>query len=402
MRGCGVSASWALSECSRFFSFIINQSFSTLSFPIYDTHPQPFWLKLWLKHLHIFTFTLCYMTSSGNNDGLATVHSQEADVTDIAHGGEIRYIVSVYSLSPAQRPDAHAVLCIMLFKGATGVDGLGASDSDLSWLRVFIAEHIATAIVPQCALGDPEVMHTSFLCVYDSSIPVPALYTQVHALCNCISATRFQPPLLDGFWDTVGFRFLTPEQWQDTRDDAIDMAYAYARVNFRRAGVASVHSQEAATDTDTAHGDEIKYIVSVYSLSPARRPDVHAVVCIMLFKGLTGDDGLGASDGDMSWLRVFIAEHIATAIVPQCALGDPEVMHTSFLCVPDSSIPLPALCTQLQAHCNCISATRFQPPLLDGAGATVGFRFLTPEQWQDTRDDATDMVYAYAYTHGCE
>ena len=119
-----------------------------------------------------------------------------------------------------------------------------------------------------------------------------------------------------------------------------------------------------------------RYLVSVYALNPARRPDAHTVVCIMLYKGLLRDDGL----------RAFIEEHINTAIAPVLALGPDELMQTMNCAIRTSAVPLPALCEQLRDYCNRSEAIRFQEPLLDGAGYTIGVLSLEPNQWQHTYD----------------
>ena len=121
-----------------------------------------------------------------------------------------------------------------------------------------------------------------------------------------------------------------------------------------------------------------RYLVTVYSLNPARRPDAHTVVCIMLYKGLLSDDGL----------RAFIEEHINTAIVPVLTLGSDEAMQTMNIVIRSPAQPLPALCQQLRDYCSRPQATRFQEPLLDGAGYTIGFLSLTPHQWEHTREIA--------------
>ena len=124
-----------------------------------------------------------------------------------------------------------------------------------------------------------------------------------------------------------------------------------------------------------------RYLVTVYSLNPARRPDAHTVVCIMLYKGLLRDDGL----------RAFIEQHINTAIVPVLPLGPDESMQTMNFVTHTPAQPLPALCEQLRDYCNRSQATRFQEPLLDGAGYTIGVLSLEPDQWQHTCD-VRDML----------
>ena len=126
-----------------------------------------------------------------------------------------------------------------------------------------------------------------------------------------------------------------------------------------------------------------RYLVSVYALNPARRPDAHRVVCIMLHKGLLSDDGL----------RAFIEQHINTAIAPVLALGPDECMQTMNCAIRTSAVPLPALYEQLRDYCNRSEAIRFQEPLLDGAGYTIGVLSLEPNQWQHTCD-VRDMLAA--------
>ena len=137
------------------------------------------------------------------------------------------------------------------------------------------------------------------------------------------------------------------------------------------------HAAEQPTTDQAA----TRYLVTVYSLNPARRPDAHTVVCIMLYKGLLRDDGL----------RAFIEQHINTAIVPVLTLGPDESMQTMNFVIRTPAQPLPALCEQLRDYCSRPQATRFQEPLLDGAGYTIGFLSLEPDQWEHTRD-VTDML----------
>ena len=124
-----------------------------------------------------------------------------------------------------------------------------------------------------------------------------------------------------------------------------------------------------------------RYLASIYSLNPTCRPEVHRVVCIMLVKAVV-------SDGD---LRAFIEQHIATAIAPcfrsccSSAADDSEIYTTNFA-IPESTQPLPMLCQQLLDYCSCPAATRFQDPLLDGAGYAVGFLSLRPWEFTHTFD----------------
>ena len=136
-----------------------------------------------------------------------------------------------------------------------------------------------------------------------------------------------------------------------------------------------------AAEQPTADRAATRYLVTVYSLNPARRPDAHTVVCIMLYKGLLSDDGL----------RAFIEEHINTAIVPVLTLGSDEAMQTTNIVIRSPAQPLPALCQQLRDYCSRPQATRFQESLLDGAGYTIGLLFLKPDEWQHTCD-VTDML----------
>ena len=117
-----------------------------------------------------------------------------------------------------------------------------------------------------------------------------------------------------------------------------------------------------AAEQPSADRAATRYLVTVYSLNPARRPDAHTVVCIMLYKGLLRDDGL----------RAFIEQHINTAIVPELTLGPDESMQTMKFVTRTPTQPLPAFCELLRDHCSRPQATRFQEPLLDGAGYTIG------------------------------
>ena len=131
-----------------------------------------------------------------------------------------------------------------------------------------------------------------------------------------------------------------------------------------------------AAEQPAADRAATRYLVTVYSLNPARRPDAHTVVCIMLYKGLLRDDGL----------RAFIETHINTAIVPVLPLGPDESMQTMNFVIQTPAQPLPALCEQLRDYCLGVQAIRFQEPLLDGAGNIIGVLALSPNQWQHTRD----------------
>ena len=139
-----------------------------------------------------------------------------------------------------------------------------------------------------------------------------------------------------------------------------------------------------AAEQPTADRAATRYLVTVYALNPARRPDAHKVVCIMLYKGLLRDDGL----------RAFIEEHINTAIVPVLTLGPDESMQTMNFVIRTPAQPLPALCEQLRDYCRRPQATRFQEPLLDGAGYTIGVLSLEPDQWQHTCDVSNMLAEA--------
>ena len=136
-----------------------------------------------------------------------------------------------------------------------------------------------------------------------------------------------------------------------------------------------------AAEQPTADRAATRHLVTIYSLNPARRPDAHKVVCIMLYKGLLRDDGL----------RAFIEEHINTAIVPVLTLGSDEAMQTMNIVIRSPAQPLPALCQQLRDYCSRPQATRFQEPLLDCSGCTIGVLSLEPDQWQHTCD-VTNML----------
>ena len=157
------------------------------------------------------------------------------------------------------------------------------------------------------------------------------------------------------------------------------------------AGAENASATEQATDPTKHRHDKMsghaaeqpavdraatRYLVTVYSLNPARRPDAHTVVCIMLYKGLLRDDGL----------RAFIEQHINTAIVPECTIGPDEHLLTYNFVIRTSASPLPALCEQLRDYCSRPQATRFQEPLLDGAGYTIGFLSLTQHDWEHSRE----------------
>lgn len=132
-----------------------------------------------------------------------------------------------------------------------------------------------------------------------------------------------------------------------------------------------------AAEQPTADRAATRHLVTIYSLNPARRPDAHTVLCIMLHKGLLTDDDL----------RAFIEQHINTAIVPELPeLPDFGYLQTMNFAIRTSAIPLPALCEQLRDYCSRPQATRFQEPLLDGAGYTIGFLSMTPHDWEHTRE----------------
>ena len=106
---------------------------------------------------------------------------------------------------------------------------------------------------------------------------------------------------------------------------------------------------------------------------------MHRVICIMLAKGPISNDQL----------RLCIAQHIETADIPQCSRFSEETeMYTMNFNFVQSADVLPYLLTQLMEYCNSSSATRFDQPLVDGAGATVGFISLEPRSWQQILDVA--------------
>ena len=142
---------------------------------------------------------------------------------------------------------------------------------------------------------------------------------------------------------------------------------------------------EQATEPDLRRHDKMigpaaeqptRHLVTIYSLNPARRPDAHTVLCIMLHKGLLTDDDL----------RAFIEQHINTAILPERTIGPDEHLQTYNFAIRTAAVPLPALCEQLRDLCSRPQATRFQEPLLDGAGYTIGFLSMTPHGWEHTRE----------------
>ena len=145
-----------------------------------------------------------------------------------------------------------------------------------------------------------------------------------------------------------------------------------------------------AAEQPTADRAATRYLVTVYSLNPARRPDAHTVVCIMLYKGPLSDDGL----------RAFIEEHINTAIVAVLTLGSDEAMQTMNFVIRTPGQPLPALCEQLRHYCSRPQATRFQESLLDGAGYTIGLLSLEPDQWQHTCDVRDKLAAAVLQSGG--
>ena len=131
-----------------------------------------------------------------------------------------------------------------------------------------------------------------------------------------------------------------------------------------------------AAEQPTADRAATRHLLTIYSLNPARRPDAHTVLCIMLHKGLLTDDDL----------RAFIEQHINTAIVPEGTIGPDEHLHTYNFVIRTSASPLPALCEQLRDYCSRPQATRFQEPLLDGAGYTIGFLSMTQHDWEHSRE----------------
>ena len=139
-----------------------------------------------------------------------------------------------------------------------------------------------------------------------------------------------------------------------------------------------------AAEQPAADRAATRYLVTVYSLNPARRPDAHTVVCIMMYKGLLRDETL----------RAFIEDHIHTAIPPVLALGPGESMETMNFVIRTPAQPLPALCEQLRDYCSGPQAIRFQEPLLDGAGYTIGFLSMGPADWEHTREIADKLAEA--------
>ena len=73
-------------------------------------------------------------------------------------------------------------------------------------------------------------------------------------------------------------------------------------------------------------------------------------------------------------------------MAPCCDIGPDEHLQTYNFVIRTSAVPLPALCQQLRDYCSRPQATRFQEPLLDGAGYTIGFLSLTPHDWEHTRE----------------
>ena len=123
----------------------------------------------------------------------------------------------------------------------------------------------------------------------------------------------------------------------------------------------------------TADHLETRYFASASTLNPAHRPEMRAVVCILLAKAIISDKEL----------RAFIEEHIETDVVPQVNW---EFCETNNFALPTLVTIMPKLCEQLLDYCSRPDAAVFEQPLLDGAGNMVGFLLLQPSQWQHTLD----------------
>lgn len=136
-----------------------------------------------------------------------------------ANRAATRYLVSVYSLNPTRRLDAHTVVCIMLYKGRLRDDGI----------RAFIEQHIDSAINPDLTLSNDEVMETMNFVIPTPTQPKPALIDQLRDFCSRPQAIRFQNPLMDGAGYIIGILSLKPDEWQHTRDVTTKLGEAVLR-----------------------------------------------------------------------------------------------------------------------------------------------------------------------------
>ena len=143
--------------------------------------------------------------------------------------------------------------------------------------------------------------------------------------------------------------------------------------------------QPAAASAAAGASPCYRYLCSIYSLNPLRRPDMHRVVCLLLAKTRICDDEL----------RAFIAQHIDTADVPDWYHLSNDTEHadvqTMNFALPLASYPMPALLTQLFDYCSRSPAIPFAQPLIDGTGVDVRFLSLEPSQWQETLEVGTKL-----------
>jgi hypothetical protein len=122
-------------------------------------------------------------------------------------------------------------------------------------------------------------------------------------------------------------------------------------------------------------GKHLVDVCSIYALNPRARPEMHRIICIMLGKGPLTDNQL----------RALISQHIDTADVPQCAQDDVRMLTVNFAFRHHTDV-LPELLRQLMDFCSRPSAIRFDEPIIDGTGASIGFLVLSHVNWQQTLD----------------
>ena len=105
---------------------------------------------------------------------------------------------------------------------------------------------------------------------------------------------------------------------------------------------------------------------------------MNRVICLLLTQTRARD----------SEVRAFILQHIETGEVPEWRRDpeDDDTMMTRNFAYKSAKCPNATLLDQLIDYCSRSSAIRFDDPLIDGNGASVGMLSLTKCRWQQVLD----------------
>ena len=157
-----------------------------------------------------------------------------------------------------------------------------------------------------------------------------------------------------------------------------DIAYSSVTSMTRSTSSRSSGATEHTGDKSRAASPRVRYLCSTYTLDPSGRPEMNRVICLLLTR-------TRATDNEV---RAFISQHIETGQIPEWphSLEGNDVMITRNFAYVSAEFPNAALLDQLIDYCCGSEAIRFDDPLRDGNGASVGMLDLRKDQWQQTLD----------------